>query len=47
MWRCGALPGEINTRLWISVKQGNDGTTYVLSPVKLPWLDGLAFDVAS
>jgi hypothetical protein len=45
-WVYGAVPGDTTTQLWISVKQENNGTTYVLSPVAMPWLDRLAFTVA-
>jgi hypothetical protein len=44
-WRCGAVPNETSTQLWIGVKQQNNGTTYVLSPVEMPWLNGHAFRV--
>jgi hypothetical protein len=42
-WRYGSFPDELNTRLWIAVKQSNNGTTYVLSPIAMPWLKDLAF----
>lgn len=46
VWRFGAFPADQRTGLWISVKQSNDGTTFVLTPVAMPWLEATAFDVA-
>ncbi|CRN68984.1 hypothetical protein AX279_17715 [Pseudomonas sp. J237] len=35
------LPGETKFDLAFVFKQDNNGTTYVVSPVVLPWLDAL------
>lgn len=39
-WYVSALPtGEVGPDLLIAVKQRNNGTVYLLSPVPLPWIE--------
>lgn len=44
--RYGCLPGDHQTEVWVGIKEENNGTTYIASPVEIPSLDGLAFHKA-
>lgn len=40
-WACAPLPAPemFSSELMFAVKQSNNGTTYVVSPFRLPWLE--------
>jgi hypothetical protein len=41
--RYGCVPGDTQTEVWVGIKEENNGTTYIASPVAIPSLDELAF----
>jgi hypothetical protein len=45
--RYGCLPGDTQTEVWVGIKEENNGTTYIASPVEIPSLDDLAFNKTS
>lgn len=45
--RYGSLPGDQTTEVWVAIKEENNGTTYIASPVALPNLDSFAFEKTS